>query len=158
MEQMSAEEILHKGKPVIGIYFPYNNQLIQRIKKIEGVRWSYSQRCWLIESNEMHCQKLLVEFPELEIKRLCREKIPAYLRLSEEKNLAIDSFVKFMQSKRYASTTIKTYTDCVRTFLAHFENKKLENFNEQDIIAFNNEYHYCPIKTFDSIRYLNNIR
>ena len=140
MEQMRAEEILYKGKPVIGIYFPYNNQLIQRIKKIEEVRWSYSQRCWLIDSNEIHCQKLLIEFPELEIKRLCREKIPAYLRLSKEKNIAIESFVKFMQSKRYASATVKTYTDCVRSFLAHFENKKLEDFSVDDIITFNHEY------------------
>ncbi|MBK9191756.1 MAG: tyrosine-type recombinase/integrase [Crocinitomicaceae bacterium] len=140
MEQMRAEEILYKGKPVIGIYFPYNNQLIQRVKKIEGVRWSTSQRGWFIDSNEIHCQKLLSEFPELEIKRLSRNKIPACIRLSDEKNSAIEKFVRFMQSKRYATATVKTYTECVRAFLAHFENKKLEDFNEQDLIAFNHEY------------------
>ncbi|MBK9191754.1 MAG: hypothetical protein IPM77_09690 [Crocinitomicaceae bacterium] len=75
MEQMRAEEILYKGKPVIGIYFPYNNQLIQRIKKIEGVRWSSSQRGWIVDSQEINFQKLLSEFPALEIKRMCRSKI-----------------------------------------------------------------------------------
>jgi integrase/recombinase XerD len=140
MQQIRSEEILYKGKPVIGLYFPYDTTTIQKVKKIESARWSYSMRAWIIDYSEKSRTHLLNEFPELEIKTISRDKLPACLRLDDEKTTAVIRFVEFMQSKRYSTSTIKTYTDCVQTFLAHFESKNLTAFTADDVTTFNNDY------------------
>jgi integrase/recombinase XerD len=140
MKQMRSEEILYKGKPVIGIYFPYDNQIIQKVKSIESARWSHSARAWLVDFSDENRNILLREFPEMEIKTISREKTPSYLRLDQQKAAAVEQFIKYMQSKRYSKSTICTYTDCIRTFLAHFENKVLESFCSEDVTLFNHAY------------------
>ncbi len=42
----------HNGEPRIGVYFEKNAELISRIKKIEGTRWSQSKRVWHIPDTE----------------------------------------------------------------------------------------------------------
>lgn len=140
MEQIRSKEIRYNGKPVIGIYFPYNNQLIQRVRKIESARWNSSIRAWLFDYREDIRRQILSEFPNLEIEPMAREKLPAALRLDPEKTQKIEEFMRFMKIKRYSASTINTYADCMRTFMAHFEFKKLENISENDITIFNSEY------------------
>lgn len=38
----------HHGKGVIFIKFPYDKQLVERIKKLVGVKWSRSQKAWYV--------------------------------------------------------------------------------------------------------------
>jgi integrase/recombinase XerD len=45
-----------------------------------------------------------------------------------------------MQSKRYSSITMKTYTEAIRTFLRYHAAKRVHEMTEQNLIAFNNEY------------------
>ena len=45
-----------------------------------------------------------------------------------------------MQSKRYSESTIKTYSEALKTFLQFFAEKPLEHIENQDIIHFNNAY------------------
>ncbi|NOX86496.1 MAG: integrase, partial [Chlorobi bacterium] len=40
------KELYHRGAQRIALYFDYDKKLVEQIKKIEGVKWSQSNKCW----------------------------------------------------------------------------------------------------------------
>ena len=47
-EKITYELTNHKGKDVIFIRFEYDAELINRLKKLTGVKWSQSQKAWYV--------------------------------------------------------------------------------------------------------------
>lgn len=47
--KISLNNEIHKGGKVFALRFPYDKVLVERVKKINGVRWSQSKKCWYIE-------------------------------------------------------------------------------------------------------------
>ncbi len=45
---------IHAGEPMVALFFPYNQELIGRVKKYPGARWSQSKQCWLIPENNFN--------------------------------------------------------------------------------------------------------
>ena len=54
--------------------------------------------------------------------------------------LKVDTFRKWLMSKRYSSNTIKTYSDAISVFLNFYKNKEIQDITNQDIVDFNNHY------------------
>ena len=48
MKTIHVEVILYQGIRRINLYFKYNDDLIERIRKIEGARWSWTLKCWYL--------------------------------------------------------------------------------------------------------------
>lgn len=119
--------IKHKNEGRITVEFEKNLELNERIKKIEGCKWSQSLKCWHIPDT-----------PENRI----RFKIESGLQqnLNIEKDVKIEEFRRWLKSKRYSDNTIKTYCEALKTFLYYFKEKPVGTINNQDIINFNNDY------------------
>lgn len=119
--------IKHKNEGRITVEFEKNLELNERIKKIEGCKWSQSLKCWHIPDT-----------PENRI----RFKIESGLQqnLNIEKDIKIEEFRRLLKSKRYSDNTIKTYCEALKTFLYYFKEKTVGTINNQDIINFNNDY------------------
>jgi integrase/recombinase XerD len=119
--------IIYKKESRISVEFEKNLELNERIKKIEGCKWSQSLKCWHIPDT-----------PENRI----RFKIESGLQqsLNIEKDDKIEEFRRWLKSKRYSDNTIKTYCEALKTFLYYFKEKPVETINNQDIISFNNDY------------------
>lgn len=119
--------IKHKNEGRITVEFEKNLELNERIKKIEGCKWSQSLKCWHIPDT-----------PENRI----RFKIESGLQqnLNIEKDVKIEEFRRWLKSKRYSDNTIKTYCEALKTFLYYFKEKPVGTINNQDVINFNNDY------------------
>jgi integrase/recombinase XerD len=119
--------IIYKKESRISVEFEKNLELNERIKKIEGCKWSQSLKCWHIPDT-----------PENRI----RFKIESGLQqsLNIEKDDKIEEFRRWLKSKRYSDNTIKTYCEALKTFLYYFSKKTIEKIVNQDIIDFNNDY------------------
>jgi integrase/recombinase XerD len=119
--------IKHKNEGRITVEFEKNLELNERIKKIEGCKWSQSLKCWHI--------------PDTAENRI-RFKIESGLQqnLNIEKDVKIEAFRRWLKSKRYSDNTIKTYCEALKTFLYYFKEKPVGTINNQDIISFNNDY------------------
>ncbi|MBC7488478.1 MAG: site-specific integrase [Cytophagaceae bacterium] len=57
--------VQHRGEKRIKITFPFDQHLSDRIKSIEGSRWSKTHRAWLLPYDKMAYTKLLEIFPSL---------------------------------------------------------------------------------------------
>jgi integrase/recombinase XerD len=119
--------IKHNGLVRIAIAFEKNDELIARVKLIEGSRWSQSLGVWHI--------------PDAEENRI-RFKIPLLFQTvpSEEGILQIEKFKQWMLSKRYSESTISSYTEALKSFLVFYRDKPISEITNEDVIVYNNDY------------------
>ena len=120
-----AKLVTHQAKPRIAVYFPKSIALNERIKKIDGARWSNTLKAWHV--------------PDTEENRL-RFKIVPPVVLTDEQLKNIEKFKQWLQSKRYSENTIATYCDALKSFFKFYVNKTITEITNDDVIKYNNEY------------------
>ncbi|MBV2196902.1 MAG: phage integrase N-terminal SAM-like domain-containing protein, partial [Flavobacterium sp.] len=122
-----AKTILHKGTPRIAVYFEKNAALIARIKTFEDARWSASKQYW--------------HLPDTAANRL-HFKLPlAHTLVPNAEGIAsIETFKRYLLSKRYSPNTINTYSDALKSFLTFCNTKAIKDITNDDIIAYNNDF------------------
>jgi integrase/recombinase XerD len=120
-----ATLLTHRGEKRIAVYFEKNKELIARIKKLNHVQWSATLGAWHLPDTDEYRLQFKLE------KRFVQ---------NTTHTAKIKSFKRWLASKRYSESTIKTYTDGLTSFLAFFNNKDIADFETNDLIAFNNDY------------------
>lgn len=122
-----AKTILHNGAFRIAIFFEKNATLIARIKTFEDARWSASNKYW--------------HLPDTEANRL-HFKLPlAHTLVPNAEGIAsIETFKRYLLSKRYSPNTINTYSDALKSFLTFCNTKAVKDISNDDFIAYNNDY------------------
>ena len=137
----SSKLIKHKNENRIVVYFENNTQLIARIKQIQGSRWSHSLKAWHLPDTEENRVRFKIE-------------ITSYALPSTEGIGEIKKFTQWLAYKRYSASTIKTYTEALKTFLVFYRDKSISTITNQDIIIYNSEY---IVKNNLSASYQNHI-
>lgn len=138
---LKAKTLLHKGIPRIAVFFKKNATLIARIKTFEDARWSASKKYWHLpdtEANRLHFKLPLVH-----------TLVP-----NTEGVASIETFKRYLLSKRYSPNTINTYSDALKSFLTFCNTKAVKDISNDDFIAYNNDY---IIKNKFSSSYQNQI-
>jgi integrase/recombinase XerD len=59
---------------------------------------------------------------------------------SEEGILQIENFNEWLLSKRYSPSTIKTYSEALKSFFIFFREKPVGEITNEDVIVYNNDY------------------
>jgi integrase/recombinase XerD len=134
-----AKIISHNGEKRIAVYFAKDAELIARIKKLEGVKWSQSLKVWHLPDNDENRKRFKLEFTV--------KLRAAHLQKAE-------TFRKWLISKRYSESTVKTYGEALVTFLKFFNDKEISEIDNEDVINFNND---CIIKRNLSASYQNQV-
>ena len=123
----SAKIITHKKVKRIAVYFEKNADLIARIKEIDGARWSQSLIAW--------------HLPDTEENRIRFNLLPhSYSLPSVEGMEQIEKFKQWLRSKRYSDSTLKTYSEVLKSFLIFYRDKSIAEITNEDVIVYNNEY------------------
>ncbi|MDI5894412.1 tyrosine-type recombinase/integrase [Flavobacterium algoritolerans] len=123
----AAKLIKHNSENRIAVYFEKNQDLIARIKQIEGARWSQQKTVW-------HIPDTIENRERFKIKPL------ANLIPSPEGIAQIEKFKQWLRSKRYSESTIGTYSESLKSFLVFYREKPATEINNEDVIIYNNEY------------------
>ncbi len=119
-----AKIISHRGEKRIAVIFEKKYELLERIKKVAGSRWSQTLRLWHVPFNLENQIRFKIEI-----------NLPSIEAISE-----IGKFKNFLTSKRYSENTIKTYSEALRSFFIFFKYKDCKQIDNDDIILYNNEY------------------
>jgi len=122
-----AKQIVYKKESRIAVYFEKDQQLIDRIKKLEGARWSQSEKFWHLPDNSENRERFKIV--------ILQQRVP-----SEEGIEYISKFLRWLTSKRYSENTIKTYSEALKAFLIFFNEKPVASLTSDDVITYNNEY------------------
>lgn len=151
MLTITLDLVKHKGKEIVLLKFPYNNQLIAIARQLPNATWSNTHKAWYTTStiDSLHqIQKLFTDLAIIDAsilkEKIEKEKnagpnIKDYV-LSEEAKNGIEKLKNRMRSRRYSVSTIGTYSDALKTFLKFYSYKSISEITNDDIIEFNNKY------------------
>ncbi len=123
----NAKILRHNKESRIAVYFEKNAELIARIKKLEGSRWSQSLSVWHLPDTEEN--RIKFKLP------LAACSLP-----NEEAIAALIQFKNYLRSKRYSESTLTTYSEALKSFLLFYREKPVAEITNEDVIIYNNEY------------------
>jgi len=137
MLTVSLKPLHHRNQELIGIHYANNSLLNNIVKKLPGVKWSLTNKCWYFPLDNNSYSKvysvlkgkvdldisLLKEYLEKR-KRIATtfassgpaknilKKIPLsspVLKLSTDNLQALEKFIQYLKLKAYSESTIRTY-------------------------------------------------
>jgi integrase/recombinase XerD len=141
----SAEPVLHKNEKRIVIRFEFSNELVARVKKLEGVKWSNSMKTWHVPDTEQYRKRFKLPNCESYIDDDIYTKHAPLLNQTDGPN-QIDIYSKvivyknWLRSRRYSVNTVKTYSEALLRFLKYYSHKPITEINNNDVIMFNNDF------------------
>ena len=124
---IEAKLITHNNQKRIAVYFPNSRDLIDRFKNLNGAKWSESLRVWHLPDT-LSNRKLfkLTELPSNP--------------LAEEKQTALKNFTTYLLTKRYSTSTVKTYTEALKSFFKYVNDKNVADINNADVVRYHQDY------------------
>ncbi len=153
--QIEMQHGLYENSAKLFLKFPYDNEAIGLVKTLPQAKWSNTKKAWHISYYADLPWRVINLFALKGVKvNYINEKTPlplpdqpqpkkSYERLGNlpQHNLEkIETFKRWMLSRRYSENTIGTYCDALKTFLRFFADKELCDITNDDVVAFNNDY------------------
>ena len=126
--EVKYELDVHEGKNVILIKFPYNKELVERVKKLAGVKWSRSKKAWYVLDNSQHREKF-----GLEEKVIGKEAI---LKISEINKLNFQKYIDLLYLKGYSVNTIRTYSAEFAQLLYILKDKNVNELTTEHLKSY----------------------
>jgi len=142
------------GNVHIGLKININYALIEELKMCyPEIRWCRERRIWHLPYRSNFVGELFKQFKgrywidytvfyqETEIIKPKPERAIQHLpELDEYRVKLIEQYRKYLRSKRYAESTIKTYSEALRVFFRFYHDKPIDEIENDDLIHFNNDY------------------
>jgi integrase/recombinase XerD len=152
MITITLDLLKHKGKQIVLLKFPYNNQLIAIAKQLPNAAWSNTYKAWYTTSYSIETLNQIKQlFTDIAIidaqplkEKLAKQKNSSTaileIVLIEEALNKIEKFKSWMRSKRYSASTVKTYSEALKSFLKYYNHKPINEITNDDVILFNNDF------------------
>lgn len=129
----------HRDQEVVLIRFDYNLKLIEQVKKLPGSRWSQTKRCWYIPADDFQLDIFLNKTSGIADIDSSNIKDRGVLNISTgeiKKSFLTElpkGYLEILEQKRYAKSTISTYTSYFRQFVNYFSGQSLEEVSVDQI-------------------------
>jgi site-specific recombinase XerD len=159
MQPTQLKPLFHRGQEQIGIFFSKNDDLNLIVRKIKGIKWSQTNKCWYLPLSESS-YKVIVETLQsktnldtsllkayLNKKKAVKSTIvsteekhpnkaivtsPAW-KLSKENLDALKKFIEQLKLKAYSTSTIKTYRNEFLQLLQLLKKKPVHELTTDDL-------------------------
>jgi integrase/recombinase XerD len=100
-EGWTLEPDQHHGEAVILLRFPFDRELVERVRQLPGARWSRSKKAWYVRDNASYRQQF--GLPQKE------QGKNALARVGEVNRPALQRLVETLRLKGYSPHTENTY-------------------------------------------------
>ena len=126
--EFEAKLIRHRNKNRIAVWYENKPDLIARFRKLPDARWSATLSVWHLPDTAINRGKFNLEADK-------GKGVPCLAKIEQ-----IEIFKKYLNTKRYSPNTVKTYAEALQIFLFFYNNKDIKDINNQDVVAFYNDY------------------
>lgn len=120
----NAKIITHRGSKRIAVYFEKNTELIARIKKIDGARWSQSLVAWHLPDTDENRIRFRISISEGK---------SALSQIQDNNKLVLKRFIEEIQLKGYSDSTLKTYRNEFGIYLNFLKEFPAQSATVEDI-------------------------
>ena len=149
-------KVRHRGAIRIKLVFQYDEELISQVRKLDGVRWSDTMKCWHIPFRREYLNYLVrnlttnVSLVEKNIKAgtvKVQKETPAKQKPNDKKltpsvtkvtgnQEKLQKYFRFLEGRRYSRSTVDTYCYFASDFLDFLKGKPLKDIDNRDIEFF----------------------
>jgi len=137
----------HRGKECIRLNFAYDEQLIEVVRRIEGWRWSQTNRCWYVESKEGSLKKIMASFKGKawvdatafydgeQLKKEVKSPIHHQQHIGRRNIIkeVPEEYSLLLKRRNYSRATLNTYTSLFKDFINYFAELQPEKITEAQI-------------------------
>jgi len=141
----------------VTIKFQYDSTIINAIKSNTRAKWDGVLKCWILLETDFDLHRFFEQFSPLAYvdysglkqgtKRPTEDKIGKQRKKEQKKHVEIIPetlekialLVKWMEQKRYADSTVKTYRNQLLIFFRFFPSRRPQEISVTDIEQFNHE-------------------
>lgn len=135
---------LHRGKDVILVKFKYDNELISRIKRIEGAKWSQTKKCWYFTKTDFDLHTVFDAFMEeayIDYSALSNKNITESIAQKPKKAIKLKvklpaAYYDMLDQRRYSDNTKATYVNYFKDYIRYFNGQNLEEIPLNDINSY----------------------
>jgi integrase/recombinase XerD len=159
MQPTILRPLFHRGQEQIGIFFSKNEEINSIARRIKGVKWSQTHKCWYLPLSETSYKTILETLQSKT--ELDTELLKAYLnkrkvvqsavvstkhknsnrtiitspawKLSKENLAALQKFVEQLKLKTYSESTIRTYRNEFLQLLQLLKKKPVYDLTPDDL-------------------------
>lgn len=159
MKMITLQPFYHGGEERIGIFYTANETVTHFIKKVPGIRWSQTKRCWHIACNRVSYDALVkliidtavVKTDALKIylqqRKVLVPAIPQPVKqakvqmmllhpLSEENLAALAACRNLMILKGYSPNTIRNYCNELHHLFRLLGNRPVNSLEKKHILSY----------------------
>jgi len=150
MKTITITAIVHRNERIFLLKFDKDTELANRCKAI-GCSYTKTHSGWTLPNNRENLRALFHHFKGVAHldttpifakpqKQKYVKPPSAKEQLTPEHQQKLVEYERFLRSKRFAESTIKSYIAAIQIFLAYYKERPLTEITNQDVIAFNNDY------------------
>lgn len=106
------------------------------VKELSDRKWHNRLQCLCIPDTKKHIQEVFRRFKGIcwvDISALKKDPQPTTIKIDES---SILDFEKYLNRINYSYNTQKSYLSCIKKFLMHYHDKKLEELGNKEITDF----------------------
>lgn len=140
---ITVKRFHHRSRYRIGLWFDYNQKLIDHTKKLDDIKWSARQKCWHFDFNQENLDLCFSHYrgvaifkneidPDILIPRAWRKQ----LLLSEQQQKVLNAYRKYLNGKRFSKSTVETYSSFLKDFLVYHGEKDHNQLTNRDVELF----------------------
>lgn len=139
-----TKKVIHNNTAVLLLVITYNDFIISTVKSLKGYYWSKTLRGWVTEfSNKKLSQlksntilKPLLTLDNSLALTLKNKKTAVKLLNNESNTLLIKEYTKYLEGKRYSTSTINVYSKFLKDFILYTLPKATNELNNRDLELF----------------------
>jgi integrase/recombinase XerD len=131
--KIKFELTTHYGKNIILIVFDYDLKLIERVKKLVGVKWSKSKKAWYVLDTSQYRQKFGLEPKPPQGKEVL-------MNIHPNNHHALIGMIETLQLKAYSPNTIVTYRNELAQLLYVLKDKNVDEMSAERLRSY---FLYC---------------
>jgi integrase/recombinase XerD len=159
--QIRVEKLFHRDQNCLAFFFPFNSEMSALVKKIEGVKWSQTNKCWYVANRENLLSEIFTAFKgeawiditalksnqggkvntSAEVELLVappeidpkRSQQATDVELSEENLQGLRMMEQKLHLKGYSPNTVKTYLQQFKEFLRFYSQSPAAELSEAEI-------------------------
>lgn len=150
MKTITISTIAHRNERVFLLTFDKDVELANHCNAI-GCSYTKTHTGWTLPNNRKNLRALFHHFKGIahldttQVFAKPQKEKPvkppsAKEQLTPKHQQKLLEYERFLRSKRFAESTIKSYIASIQLFLAYYKERPLTEITNQDVIAFNNDY------------------
>jgi integrase/recombinase XerD len=129
------ERFRHRNQACLGLYFSYDRELIDAVKRVPGMRWSAARRCWYCADEPGMRERIAAELlPLAELHDL---------NPKPERRPLPEGYRAMLEKCRYSPSTISAYCSLFHDFIAHFPDRPVGELGDREA---NDYLHYLVVE------------